>query len=203
MISILNKTLVFSIFLFQFQVIHAQIYTNNQQYLDDPFTGFKITRDIIKKKESLTIRTNILYFKNEIGEHFVNFSFYKDNNTVLSNIQTEIFIRINTKTMITPFDGLDQKVVLTILGLGNNERWQEEFYFNKRQAYLNFLKTGEMQLDLVKILSLKNSQKIQNIVQYNKDVHFRVEGMHSYYDFIWTEPTVNFYRQLFDYKNKI
>jgi len=51
MISILNKTLVFLIFLFQFQVIHAQIYTNDQQYLDDPFAGFKRTKDVIKKKE--------------------------------------------------------------------------------------------------------------------------------------------------------
>ena len=198
MINILNKTLVFLIFLFQVQAIHAQKNTNNQQYLDNPYKGFQRKKDVLKKKEYLIIRTNILYFKNENGKHFVNFSFTKDNSTALSNVYTEIFVRINTKKMITPFDGLDQTLVLTILGLSDHDRWQEEFHFNKRQVYLEFLKTGVIQLDLVKFLSPKKSQKIQDIFQNNTDVYFQIEGIQGSYDFVWTEPVVNFYKQLFD-----
>ena len=203
MINILNKTLVFLIFLFQFQAIHAQIYTNNQQYLDNPYAGFQRKRDVVRKTENLTIKTNILYFENKNGQHFVNFSFSRDNSTALSNVYTEIFIRINTENQITPFDGLDQTVMLTILGLDNSERWEEEFHFNKRQVYLKFLKTGVIQLDLVKFLSLRKSQKIQNIFQNNKGVYFQIEGIQDQYDFVWTEPVVNFYKQLFDYRKKI
>ena len=203
MINILNKTLVFLTFLFQVQTIHTQIYTNNQQYLNDPHKGFQRTRDLMKKKENLTIKTNVLYFKNENGKHLVSFSFSKDNSTALSNIQTEIFVRINTKIMITPFDGFDQMVTLSILGWDKQERWKEEFYFNKRQAYLEFLKTGEIQLDLVKILPPKTSQKIQDIFQNNKDIYFQIEGIQGRYDFVWTEPIIKFYRQLFDYKDTI
>ena len=203
MINILNKTLVFLIFLFQFQAIHAQKNTNNQQYLDNPYKGFQRKKDVLKKKEYLIIRTNILYFKNENGKHFVNFSFTKDNSTALSNVYTEIFVRINTKKMITPFDGLDQTLVLTILGLSDHDRWQEEFHFNKRQVYLEFLKTGVIQLDLVKFLSPKKSQKIQDIFQNNTDVYFQIEGIQGSYDFVWTERIVKFYRRLFDYKKKI
>lgn len=203
MINNLNKTLVFLILLFQFQAIHAQNNTNNQQYLDNPYKGFQRKRDVVKKKEYLIIKTNILYFKNENGKHFVNFAFSKDNSTALSNVHTEIFLRINTKKMITPFDGLDQTVVLTILGLSNHERWQEEFHFNKRQVDLEVLKTGEIQLDLVKYLSPRKSQKIQNIFQNNKDIYFQIEGIQGRYDFVWTERVVNFYKQLFDYRKKI
>ena len=203
MISILNKIIILLIFLFQFQETHAQIYTNNQQYLNNPYSGFERKQDVMKKQESLTIKTNILYFKNDNGQHLVSFSFYKDNSTVLSNVDTEIFIRINTKKMIAPFDGLDQTVILTILGLNNNERWQEEFHFNKRQAYLSFLKTGEMQLDLVKFLSPINSQEMQKIFQLNKELYFQIEGLQGQYDFVLTEPVVNFYKQLFDYRKKL
>ena len=203
MINILSKTLVFLIFLFQVQAIHAQKNTNNQQYLDNPYKGFQRKKDVLKKKEYLIIRTNILYFKNENGKHFVNFSFTKDNSTALSNVYTEIFVRIKTKKMITPFDGLDQTLILTILGSDNQKIWQEEFHFNKRQAYLKFLKTGEMQLDLVKLLSLKKTQKIQNLFQNNKEIYFEVEGIQGSYDFVWKERVVKFYRKLFDYKNKI
>ena len=203
MTNILNKILVFLIFLFQFQAIHAQNYTNNQQFLDNPYTGFQRKRDVVKKRENLTIKTNILYFKNKDGQHLVNFSFSKDNSTALSNVYTEIFIRIHTKNPITPFDGLDQTLVLTILGLDNNERWQDEFHFNKRQVYLEFLKTGMIQLDLVKFLSPRKDQKVQSVFQNNKGVYFQIEGIQGQYDFVWTDPVVNFYRQLFDYRKKI
>ena len=203
MINILSKTLVFLIFLFQIQTIHAQNNTNNQQYLDNPYKGFQRKRDVVKKKEFLSIRTNILYFKNENGKHFVNFSFSKDNSKALSNVYTEIFVRIKTKKMITPFDGLDQSLVLTILGADNQKVWQEEFHFNKRQVYLEFLKTGVIQLDLVKLLSPKKSQKIQTLFQNNKEVYFQIEGIQGSYDFVWKERVVKFYRKLFDYKKKI
>lgn len=202
MINILNN-IFFFFFLFQFQVMHATIYTNYEKYLTDPSQGFERKIDKMKHTELITLKTNILYFQDQNGTFHLNFSFQQYNNVIIPNSYTEIFIRINTKKMITPFDGLDQQIDLTILGLDNKQIWRSSFYFNKRQVYLNVLKTGNKQLDLVKFLSNRDMRQIQDIFIFNKEVYFYLEGFDGSYDFVIPNPVVEFYKKYFDYKNSI
>ncbi|MGL4676343.1 MAG: hypothetical protein ACRCWI_01585 [Brevinema sp.] len=176
-------------------------YSNNIVYMTNSLLAFVHKKDLIDKKESITLKKNIMNFSNDQGEFHLNFVFSRDRVTFEQKI--DIMIKIYSSNLITPYDGFDQRIDMLVTDQYYTYLWQKDFQFNLREATLTMDKKAYMQLELRKTISNNDFQTLNDLFVSADSLLFFFKGFQGRFEFQFPREIVVFYREFFNYKKEI
>ncbi len=178
-----------------------QDYSNNRQYLINPYSAFCYYRNIVDLEETITLKTNIMNFSNKQGNYHINFDFKRDLIDFHKTI--ELYIKVCSPKLITPYDGLDQNIEIVVTDGKEVYQWREIASFNKREAFLEILDDGAMSLVIRKKISYEDFSIIHTLFSDRDQVTFFLVGLEGSIGFAYPREVVSFYKLFFDYKETI
>ncbi|MGL5955162.1 MAG: hypothetical protein ACRC0X_00940 [Brevinema sp.] len=204
MMSVISVFLFLPIVIFGQEPLNNQVfvkYSNNLQYLTNPLSAFVYQRNLIDQKEFITLKTNIMNFSNDQGNFHLNFIFYRDRITLKQTV--DIIIKISSAILITPYDGFDQKLEMIITDQYYTYLWRKDFQFNLREAFLEIDRQSQMHLLLRSTISDDNFTTIDSLFDEGNSILFFFKGLQGRFEFQFSQEIVLFYREFFNYKQKI